>query len=83
MRTTAVATIPHRIAVSDDDGYMLIGEVCERFRCSRMWVTRRLADPILPFPKPIKFGGPTSARRWRRADVLAWEVARAKNTKAH
>jgi predicted DNA-binding transcriptional regulator AlpA len=74
----ALSTIPHRIAVSDDSGYMLIGDMCEHFRCSRMWITRRLADPILPFPKPIQFGGPTSARRWRTADVIAWEIERAK-----
>jgi predicted DNA-binding transcriptional regulator AlpA len=62
---------------------MLIGEVCEHFRCSRMWVERKLRDPTLPFPKPIKLGGPTSARRWRRADVLAWEVARIKLSERH
>lgn len=83
MSATVVSTIPHRIAISDDDSYMLIGEVCEHFRCSRMWVARKLADPILPFPKPIQFGGPTSARRWQRADVLAWEVARIKLNEAH
>ena len=79
----ALSLIPHRIAVSDDDSYMLIGEVCEHFRCSRMWVTRKLADPILPFPQPIKFGGPTSARRWKRADIEAWELARIKINEAH
>jgi predicted DNA-binding transcriptional regulator AlpA len=78
MSATAISTIPHRISVSDDDSYMLIGEVCEHFRCSRMWITRRLADQVLPFPKPTKFGGATSARRWKRRDVLAWEVERAK-----
>jgi predicted DNA-binding transcriptional regulator AlpA len=75
---TALATVQHHIRVSDDDGFMLIGDVMEHFRCSRMWITRKLADPVLPFPKPTKFGGPTSARRWRRSDVLAWELARAK-----
>jgi len=57
---------------------MLIGDVCEHFRCSRMWVERKLADPVLPFPKPTKFGGATSARRWKRRDVLEWERERAK-----
>lgn len=70
----AQSSIPHRIRVSDDDSYMLIGEVCERFHCSKMWVRRHMADPHHPFPKPIKFGGATSARRWRRADVLTWEA---------
>lgn len=76
--STTLSTIPRRISVSDDDSFMLIGDVCEHFRCSRMWITRKLTDPFLPFPKPIKLGGATSARRWRRADVLAWELARAK-----
>jgi predicted DNA-binding transcriptional regulator AlpA len=80
---TAIATLPRRIIVSDDDSYMLIGEVCEHFRCSRMWVERKIKDPILPFPKDIKLGGPTSARRWRRADVLAWEVERIKLSERH
>jgi predicted DNA-binding transcriptional regulator AlpA len=75
---TAVATLQHRIHVSDDDNYMLVGDVMEHFRCSRMWITRKLADPVLPFPKPVKLGGPTSARRWRRSDVLEWERERAK-----
>jgi predicted DNA-binding transcriptional regulator AlpA len=81
--SVANSTLPRRIAVSDDSDYMLIGEVCEHFRCSRMWVERKIKDPILPFPKGIRFGGPTSARRWRRADVLAWEVARIKLSERH
>jgi predicted DNA-binding transcriptional regulator AlpA len=75
---TAVATVPRRINVSDDDSFMLVGDVMEHFRCSRMWITRKLADPVLPFPAPTKFGGPTSARRWHRSDVLEWERERAK-----
>jgi predicted DNA-binding transcriptional regulator AlpA len=74
----AFSSVPHRIIVSDDDAYMAIAEVCERFRVSRSWIERKLCDDVLPFPKPIQFGGKTSARRWRRADVIAWEVARAK-----
>jgi predicted DNA-binding transcriptional regulator AlpA len=80
---SAIATLPRRITVSDDDSFMLIGEVCEHFRCSRMWVERKLRDPILPFPKAIRFGGQTSARRWRRADVLAWEIERIKLSERH
>lgn len=71
-------SVPHRVSVSDDDAFMLIGDLLEHFRCSRMWIERKLTDPFLPFPKAIKLGGPTSARRWKRADVLAWEIARAK-----
>jgi excisionase family DNA binding protein len=74
----ALASVPKRIIVNDDDAYMTIGEVCERFRVSRSWVERKLRDDVLPFPQPPQFGGKTSARRWRRADVIAWEVERAK-----
>jgi len=74
----ALSTIPKRIAVSDDDAFMTIGEVCERSRVSRSWVEGKLRDDVLPFPQPPQFVGKTSARRWRRADVIAWEVERAK-----
>lgn len=67
-----------RIVVSDDDTYMTIGEVCERVHVSRSWVERKLRDDVLPLSQPLQFGGKTSARRWRRADVIAWEIERAK-----
>ena len=67
-----------RIVVGDDDAYMTIGEVCKRCRVSRSWVERKSRDELLPFPQPLQFGGKTSARRWRRADVIAWEIERAK-----
>jgi hypothetical protein len=63
MSATAVATIPRRIAISDDRQYVTIGQLCERYSCSRMWIERRLKAGVLPFPKPLKFGGATSARR--------------------
>jgi predicted DNA-binding transcriptional regulator AlpA len=74
----AFSSVSHRIIVSDDDAHMSIGEVCERFRVSRSWIERELRDDVLPFPQPLQFGGKTSARRWRRADVIALEIARAK-----
>jgi excisionase family DNA binding protein len=74
----AVSSIQKRVVVSDDDSYMTIGEVCERFRVSRSWIERKLRDDVLPFPAPLQFGGKTSARRWRKADVIAWEIERAK-----
>jgi excisionase family DNA binding protein len=74
----AFSSVPHRIIVSDDGAYMSIGEVCERFRVSRSWIERKLRDDVLPFPQPLQFGGKTSAIRWRRADVTALEIARAK-----
>lgn len=47
-----------------------------RYGCSRVWVRRQIQKNH--FPEPIKFGGNTSARRWKLVDVIAWEVARAK-----
>jgi len=75
---TELSSLPPRIYVSDDARYMTIGDVCEYFRCSRMWVTRRMADA--GFPQPIRLG-PTGGkrtphRRWLREDVLAWEAER-------
>jgi predicted DNA-binding transcriptional regulator AlpA len=67
-----------RIVVSDDDAYMTVGELCKRCRVSRSWVERKSRDELLPFPQPLQFSGETSARRWRRASVITWEVARAK-----
>jgi predicted DNA-binding transcriptional regulator AlpA len=74
----AFSSVPHRIIVGDDDAYISIGEVCERFRVSRSRIERKLRDDVLPFPQPLQFGGKTSASRWRRADVIAPEIARAK-----
>jgi excisionase family DNA binding protein len=74
----ALTSVPDCIIVSDDDAYMTIGEVCKRFRVSRSWIERKSRDDVLPFPKLLQFGGKTSARRWRRADVIAWKVERAK-----
>lgn len=82
MSATAIATIPRRIAISGDRRYLTIGQLCERYSCSRMWIERRLKAGVLPFPKPLKFGGATSARRWRLSEVEAWEVARAKLSEA-
>jgi excisionase family DNA binding protein len=77
MRVT-FSSVPNRIIISDDDAYMTIGEVCERFRVHRSRVERKLRDDVLPFPKPIQSGGKTSARGRRRAELIAWQVEHAK-----
>jgi len=46
------------------------------YSCSRVWVRRQIQKN--PFPKQIKFGGKTSARRWQLVDLIAWEIERAK-----
>lgn len=73
-----LSSIPRRIVVSDDSSYVTIGELCEHFSCSRMWIERRLRDAVLRFPTPYRFGGKTCARRWLRSEVAEWETARAK-----
>jgi hypothetical protein len=40
--------------------YFVIADLCDRFACSRMWVTRHIAEH--DFPKPIKFGGGNRAK---------------------
>jgi predicted DNA-binding transcriptional regulator AlpA len=67
---TKRSTVPHRIVVSDDRRFLTPGQIRERYAVSAMWITRRLAsDPH--FPKPLCLG--PRIRRWRRADLLAWQ----------
>jgi predicted DNA-binding transcriptional regulator AlpA len=68
--------LQHRIRVSDDVRYLTAGQVRVRFGgVSDMWLFRYMRDH--GFPKPVKFGGPTSARHWRLVDVEQWERERA------
>jgi predicted DNA-binding transcriptional regulator AlpA len=41
------------------------------FGVSDMWVWRHMRDH--GFPKPVQFGGPTSARHWKLSDIETWE----------
>lgn len=70
----AVATVQRRIVVSPDPLYLTAGQVRERYGCSDMWIRRHIMAH--DFPQPVRFGGKTSARRWRLADIEAWERAR-------
>jgi predicted DNA-binding transcriptional regulator AlpA len=71
----ALSTIRRRIDVSADARYLTIGQVRERFCVSDMWVWRYMRDH--DFPKPVKFGGPTSARHWLLTDIEQWECSKA------
>jgi predicted DNA-binding transcriptional regulator AlpA len=73
---TAVSSVRHRIQVSDDVRFLTSGQVRERYSCSDMWIYRHMAAH--GFPKPVKFGGPTSARHWLLSEVEEWERQRAK-----
>jgi predicted DNA-binding transcriptional regulator AlpA len=72
----AVSTLRHRIEVSTDTRYLTIGQVRERFGVSDMWVYRHMRTH--GFPKPVQFGGKTSARHWLLSDIENWERERAK-----
>jgi predicted DNA-binding transcriptional regulator AlpA len=71
----ALSTRPRFITVSTDARYLSISQVRERYGVSAMWIWRHMRDR--GFPKPVKFGGPTSARHWRVVDVEQWERERA------
>jgi predicted DNA-binding transcriptional regulator AlpA len=69
-------TRPVRTDTRETSEFLTAADLCERYHCSRMWIVRHIRHHN--FPKPIKFGGETSARRWKLVDVIVWEVARAK-----
>jgi predicted DNA-binding transcriptional regulator AlpA len=76
MSQLELTTSTHRIRVSDDVRYLTIGQVKRRYGdVSDMWVLRHMADH--GFPKPVQFGGPTSARHWLLTDIENWERAHA------
>jgi predicted DNA-binding transcriptional regulator AlpA len=65
-----------RIRISDDVRYLTIGQVRRRYGdVSDMWVWRYMRSH--GFPKPVQFGGPTSARHWLLSDIEQWERDRA------
>jgi predicted DNA-binding transcriptional regulator AlpA len=67
----------HRIRISDDVRYLTVGQVKRRYGgVSDMWVWRYMREH--GFPKPVQFGGPTSARHWLVADLEQWERERSK-----
>ena len=71
---TAHSSLTHHIRVSDDTRYLTIGQVRERFGVSDMWVWRYMRDH--GFPRPVQFGGPTSARHWKIGEIEEWERER-------
>jgi hypothetical protein len=56
-----------------DDILLRSAAVRRRYRCSDMWLHRRLHDDSR-FPRPIYIG---RDRYWRLSDLLAWERAQA------
>jgi predicted DNA-binding transcriptional regulator AlpA len=75
MHTHSILT--HRIRVSDDARYLTAGQVRLRFGgVSDMWLWRAMRHH--GFPKPVRFGGPTSARHWLVSDIEEWERERCR-----
>jgi predicted DNA-binding transcriptional regulator AlpA len=74
------ALFNHRYRVSNDARYLTIGQVRERFGVSDMWVWRHMRQH--GFPRPVQFGGPTSARHWLLSEIEHWERERAKKNYA-
>ncbi len=70
----------HRYRVSGDVRYLTIGQVRERYGVSAVWIWRYMRQH--DFPKPVQFGGPTSARHWLLSTIESWERERAKQTGA-
>jgi predicted DNA-binding transcriptional regulator AlpA len=76
----ALSTIKHHIRVSDDARYLTAGQIRERFGVSDMWIWRYMRSH--DFPRPVRFGGPTSARHWLLIEIELWERDRAQKTHA-
>jgi len=77
---TSKSLLQRHIRVSNDARYLTIGQVRERFGVSDMWVWRYMRRH--DFPKPIQFGGQTSARHWLLSEIEQWERERATKTQA-
>ena len=77
MSQLELATSTHRIRVSDDVRYLTIGQVKRRYGdVSDMWVWLHVRDH--GFPKPLQFGGPTSAQHWLLSEIEQWEIEKSK-----
>ena len=58
-------------SIQESDGPLWrVADVRQHFKCSPMWIWRRTREA--GFPRAVKFGGPRSARFWKREDVLRW-----------
>ena len=76
MTQLELTTSTHRIRVSDDVRYLTAGQVKRRYGdVSDMWIWRHMRDH--GFPRPVQFGGPTSARHWLLTDIEQWERSKA------
>lgn len=52
--------------------FLTAAHVRARYGVGRMWIERRIKQS--GFPKPLKFGGVSAVRFWRRSDIEAWEA---------
>jgi len=49
--------------------FLTAADLRDRYRVSRMWITRRINQ--FNFPKPARLDGPCAPRRWHIADLDA------------
>ncbi len=52
--------------------FLTAADVMARYHVGRMWIERKIKQA--GFPRPIKFGGVSAVRFWRRSDIEKWEV---------
>jgi predicted DNA-binding transcriptional regulator AlpA len=74
LHVRAVSKRLHYITVSNDGRYLSAGQIRERYGVSDMWLWRHMRDH--GFPRPVRFGGPSSARHWLISDIEQWERQR-------
>jgi predicted DNA-binding transcriptional regulator AlpA len=72
IRSSGAVKGPHVVC-----SYLTTKQVRERFGgVSRMWLWRYMREH--GFPQPVQFGGSRSVRRWKVAEIEAWERERVK-----
>jgi excisionase family DNA binding protein len=59
----------------DNESYLSASQVCRRYNISDMTLWRWLKDEKLAFPQPMTI---RRRRRFREADLVTWERARAR-----
>ena len=69
-------TRPVPTTTRETSEFLTAADLRERYHCSRVWIVRHIQHHN--FPKPIKFGGNTSAPRWLLSEIEQWGRERAR-----
>jgi predicted DNA-binding transcriptional regulator AlpA len=67
-----------QLRLPQEDAYLPARRVWERYGVCDMTLHRWLRDPRMEFPRPVYFG---RLRFWRISELIAWEMARAGESK--